>query len=1037
MNAKKKERQVMQHPRMAIVFEERNTKQSQQLMELRPKDLENASDWYAWCLYWDIVPLHVKKLHTLVKDLDDKLDGEGAVVSKSKLIDRVIEYRERRQALLFCVDFMLSLTNEETQKRLSRSVTEWDECFAKLESSWGYWFPDVHQMLKCPIDGTKELKLSQMTNGTSADAAMRCPRKRKLRQRPVHQAKPNCVKETASEKESLTRSRKTKDHESCCGMRDSISELENSINDVTSLLEENSKVSDVTIQMDNRPTVSTKWSNGDRLVPLALEKAEDQKSDEVQSQRRETGQLEIEELGKHPKLVETRSNRSSVISKSSSARRVLYLKIKAQKEQEELQTRIEKLRREAKERERAAFQEALARKARIAELERQIEKASSSQGISFPSNSSVDSFMEDSRCMDETERAEDGAKSNIGLSAHSKSENAVKLVHEGKFSELRRDSKPPTEAVERADWKDSTNVDNGRCSQGATSQPDVKVANKGTSKFLTAECIQNLSETIVVENCRQDLRSETFLMDTKQLLEEEIHLVSEQSIVQTQENLNYTLTETRKEHRSLTFASCKQTLEESSVQFELLQESAEVITVQQDVQQGKLFEETRFYASKLLLEEGNKCFEFVKWYGFVHEKQFVLQHDWNEGVMYQKQCHVEMKDGKTVKDNARDDKQTMNATFGRKSDFDFEINLVEEAIPSPRNAWNTWIGNGNSGMDAVSQANDIDKTQLSKGHRKQQKKRTWKIEPLSNLIHGMAKGAQLNVNGTPQDEPLWLHDLRDKSSVTRTQMCSLKAPTAASWSNGSCNGPAAPFMTMWTQYGSFGELEVSDNNLEPDRNPDATKLECCGGKSSVTLYKQNGERNSMALQLFGENLDVATKNDVSVSNELNVVQRLSLKHKCIPFGCTYDTENKGKIFRLRNVEKSLYLLIMMMDDSTTLQEERIQNRIMERSENELVLTYLPRSQSTLMRKCVAEQILGNWLEIISTYLEIYSLDVEVILEAELNEQKLFCIIPFKRSREKLLVELNECRTLMIKFVIIGKIATSNGKTVLEIFCCVM
>ena len=258
MKAKKKEKQVMQHPRMANVFEERNTKQSQQLMELRPKDLENASDWYAWCLYWDIVPLHVKKLHTSVKDLDDKLDEEGAVVSKSNLINRVIEYRERGQALLFSVDFMLSPINEETQQQLSRSVTEWDDCFAKLESSWGYWFPDVKQMLKCPIGETKELKLSQMTNGTSADAAMRCPRKRKLRQRPVHQAKPNCVKETASEKESLTLSRRTNDQESCCCMRDSISEVENSINDVTSLLEENSKVSDITIQMGNKPTVSTK-----------------------------------------------------------------------------------------------------------------------------------------------------------------------------------------------------------------------------------------------------------------------------------------------------------------------------------------------------------------------------------------------------------------------------------------------------------------------------------------------------------------------------------------------------------------------------------------------------------------------------------------------------------------------------------------------------------------------------------------------------------------------------------------------------------
>ena len=173
-----------------------------------------------------------------------------------------------------------------------------------------------------------------MTNGAPADAAMRCPRTRKLSQRRVHQAKPNCVKETASENESLTRSRRTNGQESCCGMRDSISELENSINNVTSLLEENSKVSDVTIQKDNRPTVSTKWTNLDRLVPL--EKAEDQNLAEFQGQRSELGSLQIGELDKQ--LVETGSNRSSVISKTSSTRRVLYLKIKAQKEQEELQT---------------------------------------------------------------------------------------------------------------------------------------------------------------------------------------------------------------------------------------------------------------------------------------------------------------------------------------------------------------------------------------------------------------------------------------------------------------------------------------------------------------------------------------------------------------------------------------------------------------------------------------------------------------------------------------------------------------------------
>ena len=126
-------------------------------------------------------------------------------------------------------------------------------------------------------------------------------------------------------------------------MRDSISEVEISVNDLTSLLEEKGNVSDKTIQMNNRTTVSSKESNGDQLVLLALEKAENQKPDEIQDQGSESGSLQIDELGKHSQLVETKSNRTSVISKLSRVRRVLYLKVKALTEQEEVQTRLEKL----------------------------------------------------------------------------------------------------------------------------------------------------------------------------------------------------------------------------------------------------------------------------------------------------------------------------------------------------------------------------------------------------------------------------------------------------------------------------------------------------------------------------------------------------------------------------------------------------------------------------------------------------------------------------------------------------------------------
>ena len=95
---------------------------------------------------------------------------------------------------------------------------------------------------------------------------------------------------------------------------------------------------------------------------------------------------------------------------------------------------------------------------------------------------------------------------------------------------------------------------------------------------------------------------------------------------------------------------------------------------------------------------------------------------------------------------------------------------------------------------------------------------------------------------------------------------------------------------------------------------------------------------------------------------------------------------------------------MIMDDSIISSERQIESLSMERLENELSLTYLPCGQSTLMRKYVAEQILGNCMETFSTHLEIFSLDVEVIMEVGLNVLKQFCIIPVKGSREKELVE---------------------------------
>ena len=170
-----------------------------------------------------------------------------------------------------------------------------------------------------------------------------------------------------------------------------------------------------------------------------------------------------------------------------------------------------------------------------------------------------------------------------------------------------------------------------------------------------------------------------------------------------------------------------------------MRERAEVVTVQQDVQQGKLFQVTMFCIRNLHFEEGNRCFELDRNFEFVNEQHFALQNVWNEEAMYQKLCHVAMKHNKQEKGHAKGETHTMNEPFGKKTDFDFEVSLVEEAIQSNNNVWKLWTGKVNSGINAVAQANGIDNTQLSNGHRKQQNERIGTVERISNLRREMEK----------------------------------------------------------------------------------------------------------------------------------------------------------------------------------------------------------------------------------------------------------------------------------------------------------
>ena len=125
--------------------------------------------------------------------------------------------------------------------------------------------------------------------------------------------------------------------------------------------------------------------------------------------------LTIEEMSIHSQGEKNISNKTSVILRTSSARRVMHLELKALKEHEELQRRLEKLEREAKEKEIADLREEVARKARIAEKEIEMAKVSSSCGSSFRSISPVktpdDNLTKVSEWMDKTKEAENVASS--------------------------------------------------------------------------------------------------------------------------------------------------------------------------------------------------------------------------------------------------------------------------------------------------------------------------------------------------------------------------------------------------------------------------------------------------------------------------------------------------------------------------------------------------------------------------------------------------------------------------------------------------
>ena len=105
--------------------------------------------------------------------------------------------------------------------------------------------------------------------------------------------------------------------------------------------------------------------------------------------------------------------------------------------------------------------------------------------------------------------------------------------------------------------------------------------------------------------------------------------------------------------------------------------------------------------------------------------------------MYRRHSSDLLERNQPYKDNASDGAKAVKMSFGRKDDVELKEKLLDKIIPNDSENCNNWLGNGNSGMDAVAQANANVHTQLSTCYSKQFEKRAWKFEHTSDVLDEM------------------------------------------------------------------------------------------------------------------------------------------------------------------------------------------------------------------------------------------------------------------------------------------------------------
>ena len=254
---------------------------------------------------------------------------------------------------------------------------------------------------------------------------------------------------------------------------------------------------------------------------------------------------------------------------------------------------------------------------------------------------------------------------------------------------------------------------------------------------MSKENTENSPDIFVAERNWQEVSTKPLLLEIKREWQHEMHLaVSDHMIVEQDKIMGFSIVEEKNEHESFANKSNLRTLEEFTVMLDLVKQKMDVTSVRQHVK-GK--QSTQKQAIKLAvntppLEEGRKCSQMDIVVEFVKECQLELHQDSRGNAMYRRHLSGLLECYQPSIDNAKNGTNAVNMPFGRKHDFELKEKLLDKIIPNDSENCNNWLGNGNSGMDAVAQENPNVYTQLSNGHRKQFEKRAWKFEHRSYIL---------------------------------------------------------------------------------------------------------------------------------------------------------------------------------------------------------------------------------------------------------------------------------------------------------------